>query len=128
MKSQDTFAVLLACLFTTPAWTQDLAGFVGGGVGGHGARPQEVKDPIVMAGEFIVELQTIVSRQENPRDPTVVTVGDIHGGTKRNIVPDEVKMELKLAIIAPLAIETVPAARKLVSWSAIARSGVPKRS
>jgi hippurate hydrolase len=64
------------------------------GVGGHGARPQEVKDPIVMAGEFIVQLQTIVSRQENPRDPTVVTVGDIHGGTKRNIVPDEVKMEL----------------------------------
>ncbi|MDB6045064.1 MAG: amidohydrolase [Gammaproteobacteria bacterium] len=64
------------------------------GVGGHGARPQEVKDPIVMAGEFIVQLQTIVSRQENPRDPTVVTVGDIHGGTKRNIIPDEVKLEL----------------------------------
>jgi amidohydrolase len=64
------------------------------GVGGHGARPQEVKDPVVMAGEFIVQLQTIVSRQENPRDPTVVTIGSIHGGTKRNIVPDEVKMEL----------------------------------
>jgi amidohydrolase len=64
------------------------------GIGGHGARPQEGKDPIVMAGEFIVQLQTIVSRQENPRDPAVVTVGDIHGGTKRNIIPNEVKMEL----------------------------------
>jgi hippurate hydrolase len=64
------------------------------GIGGHGARPQEGKDPIVMAAEFIVQLQTIVSRQENPRDPAVVTVGDIHGGTKRNIIPNEVKMEL----------------------------------
>jgi hippurate hydrolase len=64
------------------------------GVGGHGAAPQEGKDPIVMAAEFIVQLQTIVSRQENPRDPAVVTVGDIHGGTKRNIIPYQVKMEL----------------------------------
>jgi amidohydrolase len=64
------------------------------GIGGHGARPQEGKDPIVMAGEFIVQLQTIVSRQETPGDPAVVTVGNIHGGTKRNIIPNEVKMEL----------------------------------
>ncbi len=47
-----------------------------------------------MAAEFIVQLQTIVSRNENPADPSVVTVGDIHGGTKRNIIPNEVKMEL----------------------------------
>src|SRR5271168_3564889 len=64
------------------------------GIGGHGARPQESKDPIVMAAEFIVQLQTIVSRQENPLDPAVVTVGYIYGGTKRNIIPNEVKMEL----------------------------------
>jgi hippurate hydrolase len=64
------------------------------GIGGHGARPQEGKDPIVMAGEFIVQLQTIVSRRENPQDPAVVTVGDIHGGTRRNIIPNEVKMEI----------------------------------
>ena len=64
------------------------------GVGGHGARPQEGKDPIVMSAAFIMQLQTIVSRQVDPRDPAVVTVGDIHGGTKRNIIPDEVKMEL----------------------------------
>ena len=47
-----------------------------------------------MAGEFIVELQTVVSRSIPPSQPAVVTVGDIHGGTKRNIIPDEVKMEL----------------------------------
>ena len=64
------------------------------GAGGHGAAPQATKDPVVMAAEFIVQLQTIVSRQENPSDPAVVTVGDIHGGTKRNIIPNEVKMEL----------------------------------
>jgi hippurate hydrolase len=64
------------------------------GIGGHGAQPQEGKDPIVMAGQFIVQLQTIVSRQESPLDPAVVTVGDIHGGTKRNIIPNEVKLEI----------------------------------
>jgi hippurate hydrolase len=64
------------------------------GVGAHGAQPQAGKDPIVMAGEFIVQLQTIVSRQENPRDPAIVTIGSIHGGTKRNIIPNEVKMEI----------------------------------
>jgi len=64
------------------------------GIGGHGAEPQVTKDPIVMAAEFIVQLQAIVSRQENPREPSVVTVGDIHGGTRRNIIPDEVKLEI----------------------------------
>jgi amidohydrolase len=64
------------------------------GIGAHGAQPQAGKDPIVMAGEFIVQLQTIVSRQEDPRDPAIVTIGDIHGGTKRNIIPYEVKMEI----------------------------------
>ena len=47
-----------------------------------------------MAAEFVVELQTVVSRSVPPSQPAVVTVGDIHGGTKRNIIPDEVKMEL----------------------------------
>ncbi len=43
---------------------------------------------------FIMQIQTIVSREEDPQNPAVVTVGDIHGGTKRNIIPDEVKLEL----------------------------------
>ena len=64
------------------------------GVGSHGARPNQGKDPVVLAAMFIMELQTIVSREEDPRDPSVVTVGDVHGGTKRNIIPTEVKLEL----------------------------------
>ena len=64
------------------------------GIGGHGSMPSLGRDPVVLAALFITQLQTIVSREEDPRDPAVVTVGDIHGGTKRNIIPDEVKLEL----------------------------------
>src|SRR6266702_3338942 len=64
------------------------------GVGGHGAYPHKTKDPIVLAAEMINAWQTIVSRENNPLDPIVVTVGSIHGGTKHNIIPDEVKMQL----------------------------------
>src|SRR5713101_3321246 len=64
------------------------------GVGGHGAYPHKTKDPIIVSAEIINALQTIVSRENNPIDPAVVTVGSIHGGTKHNIIPDEVKMQL----------------------------------
>lgn len=64
------------------------------GEGGHGAYPHKTKDPIVLSAEIINALQTIASRQNNPLDPIVVTVGSIHGGTKHNIIPDEVKMQL----------------------------------
>jgi hippurate hydrolase len=64
------------------------------GIGSHGSAPEAGKDPIVMAGEFITQLQTVVSRSVPPQQPAVVTVGQIHGGTKRNIIPDEVRMEL----------------------------------
>ncbi len=64
------------------------------GVGGHGARPEAAKDPIVMAAEYILDIQTIVSRQIPPQEPAVLTVGTIHGGTMRNIIPSEVKLQL----------------------------------
>ncbi len=64
------------------------------GVGGHGAYPHKTKDPIVLAAEIVMGLQTIVSRENNPIDPIVITVGSIHGGTKHNIISDEVKMQL----------------------------------
>src|SRR5438046_1424381 len=64
------------------------------GVGGHGAYPHKTKDPIVLSAEIINALQTIASRENNPIDPVVVTVGSIHGGTKHNIIPDEVKLQL----------------------------------
>jgi len=64
------------------------------GIGGHGSQPQLGRDPVTLAALFITQIQTIVSREEDPQDPSVVTVGDIHGGTKRNIIPNEVKLEL----------------------------------
>src|ERR1700682_2530173 len=64
------------------------------GVGGHGAYPHKTKDPVVLSAEMITAWQTIASRENNPIDPIVVTVGSIHGGTKHNIIPDGVKMQL----------------------------------
>src|SRR5438067_11931400 len=64
------------------------------GMGGHGAYPHKTKDPITLSAEMINAWQTIASRENNPLDPIVVTVGSIHGGTKHNIIPDEVKMQL----------------------------------
>jgi len=66
------------------------------GRGGHGSRPEATKDPIVAAAEFIMALQTIVSRENSPFDPAVVTVGSIHGGTRPNVIPDEVRLQLSI--------------------------------
>ena len=62
------------------------------GRGGHGAYPQTTVDPIVIAARVVVALQTLVSRENNPLDPAVVTVGSFHGGAKHNIIPDEAKL------------------------------------
>jgi amidohydrolase len=64
------------------------------GQGGHGAAPQETIDPVVMAAKTVMALQTIISRENNPVDPAVITVGSIHGGTAGNVVPDQVKLQL----------------------------------
>lgn len=64
------------------------------GIGGHGAKPESTKDPIVLAAQIVLALQTIVSRENSPLDPAVVTVGSIHGGSRYNIIPDEVKLQL----------------------------------
>jgi amidohydrolase len=66
------------------------------GVGGHGAWPHRTKDPVVLAAQTVIALQTIVSRETDPTQPAVVTVGSIHGGTKYNIIPDEVRLQLTL--------------------------------
>ncbi|MCU0292847.1 MAG: amidohydrolase [Thermoanaerobaculaceae bacterium] len=64
------------------------------GLGGHGALPNKTVDPIVMAARFVLAVQTLVSRENDPFEPAVVTVGSIHGGTKHNIIPDEVRLQL----------------------------------
>ncbi len=64
------------------------------GVGGHGAYPHTTKDPIVLAAQIVNALQTLVSRTIPPIEAGVVTVGSIHGGTKHNIIPDQVDLQL----------------------------------
>jgi hippurate hydrolase len=66
------------------------------GRGGHGSRPHATIDPVVMAAATVMRLQTIVSREIDPRDMAVVTVGSIHAGLKNNIIPAEATLELSL--------------------------------
>jgi len=80
----------------------------------------------VMAAEFIMELQTIVSRQEDPSSPTVVTVGDIHGGTRRNIIPTEVKMELTTRSFTEQAREIVLDGIRNTAKGVALANGVPE--
>lgn len=62
------------------------------GVGGHGAYPQTARDPIVLASRIVTTLQTLVSREQDPQDPAVVTVGSFIGGAKHNVIPDEARL------------------------------------
>jgi hippurate hydrolase len=64
------------------------------GRGGHGASPHTTIDPIVQAAEFVLSLQTIISRELDPIHPAVITVGSIHGGTKHNIIPSECQLQI----------------------------------
>ncbi|PZU11199.1 MAG: amidohydrolase [Sphingobium sp.] len=66
------------------------------GVGGHGAYPQTTKDPIVLGARIVTSLQTLISREQDPQDPAVVTVGSFQGGAKHNIIPDEAKLLLTI--------------------------------
>jgi hippurate hydrolase len=71
------------------------------GRGGHGAQPQDTVDPIVIGARTVLALQTIVSREMNPRDPAVITVGVFSGGTKENIIPDSVNLKLTVRSYKP---------------------------
>jgi amidohydrolase len=95
------------------------------GVGGHGAYPHKTKDPIVLAAEMINAWQTIASRENNPLDPIVVTVGSIHGGTKHNIIPDEVKMQLTVRTYKADVRERVLAAIDQIAKGIAAAAGIP---
>src|SRR2546429_8623293 len=71
------------------------------GRGGHGAKPNTTVDPVVIAARTVLAIQTLVSREKDPLDPAVVTVGSIHGGTRYNIIPDEVKLQLTVRAYNP---------------------------
>ena len=95
------------------------------GVGGHGAYPHKTKDPIVLAAEIINTWQTIVSRENNPLDPVVLTVGSIHGGTKHNVIPDEVKMQLTVRTYKSQVRERVLADIDRIAKGCAAAAGMP---
>lgn len=95
------------------------------GVGGHGANPHTTKDPVVIASEIVMGLQTIDSREVDPLEPVVVTVGSIHGGTKHNIISDEVKMQLTVRTYKPEVREQVLSAIERIAKGIAASAGVP---
>jgi hippurate hydrolase len=66
------------------------------GVGSHASRPHEGKDPVVIAAQVILALQTLVSRETSPLDPAGITVDTIRGGTKSSMIPDEVRLQLSV--------------------------------
>ncbi|HEU4696182.1 MAG TPA: amidohydrolase [Sphingomicrobium sp.] len=71
------------------------------GIGGHGAHPQATKDPIVLASRIVVALQTLVSREVDPVEPAVVTVGSFHSGSKHNVIPDKARLQLTVRSYSP---------------------------
>ena len=96
------------------------------GVGGHGAAPHTTKDPVVLAAETVLALQTIVSRERPPLEPAVVTVGKIEGGTKRNIIPDEVKLYLTVRTFDPAVRKRTLEAIQRISKGLALAAGLPE--
>ncbi len=96
------------------------------GVGGHGSQPQATKDPVVIAAQLVVALQTLASRETHPLDAVVVTVGSIHGGTKHNIIPDQVELQLTVRTTRPETREQVLAGIRRISRGVGLTAGLPE--
>jgi len=96
------------------------------GVGGHGAYPYTTKDPIVLASRIVMALQTLVSRENNPLDPAVVTVGSFHAGTKRNIISDEAKLQLTVRSYSPATRKLLLDGIKRIARGEAIAAGVPE--
>jgi amidohydrolase len=96
------------------------------GSGGHGAMPHTTIDPIVIAARIILDIQTIVSREINPVKPAVVTVGSIHGGTRANVIPDEVKMLLTIRFFEDDVFNTIKESLINITRGAAITAGLPE--
>jgi amidohydrolase len=96
------------------------------GVGGHGSAPESTKDPIVVAAQVVLALQTIVSREDSPFDPAVVTIGSIHGGTKHNIIPDEVRLQLTIRAYKEEVRQHILASIARITKGIAAGAGIPE--
>ena len=95
------------------------------GVGGHGSAPELTKDPIVVAAQVVMALQTIVSRENSPLEPAVVTVGSIHGGTRYNIIPDEVSLQLTVRTYKPEVRKNILASIERIVKGVALTAGIP---
>lgn len=96
------------------------------GLGGHGARPEDAIDPIVLSAQIIMGIQTIVSREISPLESAVITVGAIHGGSKHNIIPDEVQMMLTLRSYSESVADHMIKSIKRISNGIAASAGLPE--
>jgi hippurate hydrolase len=96
------------------------------GRGGHGAFPQTTIDPVVIAARLVLDLQTIVSREIEPIQPTVITVGAIHGGTKHNVIADTCELQLTVRCYSPEVREQLLSAIRRKAEAAAASAGAPK--
>ncbi|MGJ7913958.1 amidohydrolase [Massilia sp. LXY-6] len=96
------------------------------GQGGHGAVPHETRDPIVIAARLVLALQTLVSRENNPLDPVVITIGSIQGGTQANIIPDQVKLSLSVRTFKPEVRQRVLASIAREAKGEALAAGAPK--
>ncbi len=104
----------------------DSVGITVHGRGGHGSAPHTTIDPIVIAARIVLDLQTIVSRETNPLDPCVVTVGSIHGGTKNNIIPNEVKLQITVRTTKDAVRKHALEAIERIAKAAAAAAGAPE--
>ena len=95
------------------------------GIGGHGSAPETTKDPIVVAAQVVMALQTIISRENSPLDPAVVTVGSIHGGTRYNIIPDEVNLQLTVRTYKEEVRKRILASIERIVKGVAATAGIP---
>ena len=96
------------------------------GRGGHGAAPHRTIDPVLMAARAVVAFQGIVAREVNPFDQAVVTVGTFHAGTKRNIIPDDAKVELTVRSYKPEVQKQLLGAIARIARAEAAASGAPR--
>lgn len=96
------------------------------GIGGHGAYPHTTKDPIVLASQIVVALQTLVSRETSPLEPAVVTVGSFHAGTKHNIISDGAHLQLTVRSYSDDVRKNLLEGIKRVAESQAASMGLPK--
>lgn len=94
------------------------------GRGGHGAEPQDTADPIVCGASIIMALQTIVSRNIHPIDPSVITVGAFHAGAASNVIPERAEMVLSIRSFSPVVRDQLESRIRMIAEGQAASYGM----